>query len=528
MALALGQAQAQDTPESGEAQPQQAAAEKKKVTFNVWEFRVKGNSLIERTLVERTVYPFLGPDRSIQDVEAARVALETLYKNNGYPTVLVNIPEQDVSDGVVKLEVVQGRVDRMRISGSTYFSLGKIRKAVPALAEGEVPNLPQVQKQLQALNQQSADRRITPIFRPGRTPGTVEVELRVKDELPLHGSVELNGRNSANTSRTRLTGNLRYDNLWQKMHSLSLQYQVSPQNLNEVAVLAATYVLPVGDSRDRLALYAIDSESESQVASTGALSVIGNGTILGARWVKPLGSTGGYSHTLTLGTDYKDFDEAIELVGADSLKTPINYTRFSTEYRGNWYKDRSVTSFSVGANFALRGMGNTEGEFENKRFQAQPNFVYLTGELSREMELENDMRFRGALQAQLAGQPLISNEQFSAGGAQSVRGYYESEELGDDGISGSVELYTPSFADKLHEDVDNLRLLVFADAAHLVIHQALPGSPDRYELYGAGAGLRLSAFNHLDVNFDMAWPLVKTSDVDKGDARAHFSLNYGF
>ena len=91
--------------------------------------------------------------------------------------------------------------------------------------------MPAVQEQVAKLSQQSADRSLTPIFRAGSTPGQMEVEIRVKDELPLHGgSLELNGRNTENTTRSRLIASLRYDNLWQAFHSASLQYQVSPEN----------------------------------------------------------------------------------------------------------------------------------------------------------------------------------------------------------------------------------------------------------------------------------------------------------
>ncbi|WP_255416796.1 BamA/TamA family outer membrane protein [Thiohalobacter thiocyanaticus] len=135
---------------------------------------------------------------------------------------------------------------------------------------------------------------------------------------------------------------------------------------------------------------------------------------------------------------------------------------------------------------------------------------------------------RGLLEGQLAGQPLISNEQFAAGGAESVRGYYESQQLGDDGVSATLELYTPSLAGHLHERIDNLRLLAFADAAYLRNHDTLPGSPTSFELYGAGVGLRLSAFRSLSLNLDLAWPLTDSDEIERGDSRTHFSLNYGF
>ena len=101
-------------------------------------------------------------------------------------------------------------------------------------ADDELPNIRgealQARKSDRLLAQETSDRTVTPVFRAGSTPGAMEVELKVKDELPVHGSVEANGRNTEGTTRLRLVNSIRYDNLWQKFHSASLQYQVSPQD----------------------------------------------------------------------------------------------------------------------------------------------------------------------------------------------------------------------------------------------------------------------------------------------------------
>jgi len=153
--------------------------------------------------------------------------------------------------------------------GCPLFSLGKIKAGVPELAEGNVPNFPKMQKQLAELSGQSADRKIQPVLRAGETPGTLEVDLKVKDELPLHGRVELNGRNTSSTTRLRLVSSLHYDNLWQAMHSASLMYQVSPENSKEVDVWAGTYALPLFNTDARLAFYGVSSQSSAQIASAG-------------------------------------------------------------------------------------------------------------------------------------------------------------------------------------------------------------------------------------------------------------------
>ena len=88
------------------ATSQQEAAQPR---FAVWEFRVKGNTLLQQTAIELTLTPFLGPDQSFDTVQDAASKLERSYRDAGYPTVLVNIPEQDVVGGVVTLEVVEGK-----------------------------------------------------------------------------------------------------------------------------------------------------------------------------------------------------------------------------------------------------------------------------------------------------------------------------------------------------------------------------------------------------------------------------------
>ena len=78
--------------------------------FNIFEFRVLGNSTLPAPIVEAAVYPFLGEQRTFSSVEQARDALVAAYRAAGLGTVLVDIPEQTVDDGVVRLQVTEGRI----------------------------------------------------------------------------------------------------------------------------------------------------------------------------------------------------------------------------------------------------------------------------------------------------------------------------------------------------------------------------------------------------------------------------------
>jgi hemolysin activation/secretion protein len=487
------------------------------------EYRVEGNSVLPAAQIEETVYPYLGERMTYQDVEKARAALEKAYRDAGYLTVFVDIPEQDVGNGIVRLTATEGKVGRLRVNGSRYYSLGRIRQGAPSLVEGAVPHFPTVQKEMADLNR-SPDRRIAPVLKAGKTPGTVDVELKVDDTLPLHASLELNDRYSADTTHLRLAGMVRYDNLWQREHSVSFQFQTSPENTDEVKVLSANYLFRPGDSDNMIALYGV--YSHSNVATIGGIGVLGNGHIYGARLILPLPSLDQYSHSLTLGADYKRFDQTV-LFGSDTSTTPISYTPFSVLYNATLQAPESLTELSVGVNFSLRGLGNKQQEFEDKRSGARADYLYLKADIQHTHNLPAGLSLFAHMDGQLSGQPLISNEQFSAGGVESVRGYLESEVMGDSGLHATLELRSPQLL-KRFPMVKDFHALAFIDGAHLYVNQALPGEQASYELASAGFGMQLRTMRNINANIDVAWPQMDAGHTLKGDVRAHARVWYEF
>ena len=499
----LGLAQTTDVAATNAATPQPVnkvdkPAEKR---FPILEYQVEGNTLLPVIEIEDAVTPFLGPDRGIKDVEAARRELEKHYHDRGYQTVLVNIPPQQVSDGVVRLAVVEASVDRFEIKGSHYHSLDAIRETVPDLQPGVTPDFKQVQKELAAVNH-SEDMRVTPVLRASTTPGHVDVDLNVQDSLPLHATVELNNRYSANTSHLRAAAELSYDNLFQRGQSASLQYQTAPQHPEDAKIWSLSYVIPVGNG-PVLAMYAV--RSDSNIAAVGALSVVGKGDIYGLRLIEPLRSSRPqFFHSFTFGADYKDFKQNVLLQGADAVATPVRYLPLSTAYSASWYAPartdtqhraaaiaggRSSTTLDLGATFMIRALGGVDArQFAVKRAGADPSFIVLHTGLRRQQQLRGNWSLVGRFDGQLASGPLISSEEYGAGGEDSVRGYVESERLGDDGVRGSFELRTPDLFGNGKSPTDQSYFYLFADASRLRVVEPLPGQQALFHLESIGFG----------------------------------------
>jgi hemolysin activation/secretion protein len=507
------------------APPRSDAPAAPEQTFPITEFRVLGNHVLDQMKVESAVYPFLGNDRTIKTVEQARDALVAAYREAGYGTVLVDIPEQTVDEGIVRLKVTEGTIEKVRIAGARYYSDRRILAALPAITPGTVPKLPELQTELAQLANEARDRQITPILKAGSAPGTVAVDLRVKDSLPLHGSIGVDDRYTADTTHTRLTASLSYDNLFQRGESVSLQYQMSPSAPSEVKLWVLTYQGHTLSPQWTWSAYGI--RSQSNVAAIGTLSVIGNGKIFGARLVDTFGGDASSVNSLTFGVDYKNFGQNVVLPSDVSAPTPIHYVLWSAQLAATRLHEHYDFLNSIALNFGLRGLAGNDAEFEFKRFGATASYAYLRGSSNVTWRTWRGFALTGRLAFQYSGQPLVNNEQFSLGGEDSVRGYLEAEELVDAGIAATVELHFPRLVLGRAETVGYF----FYDRGIGMNQQPLPGEiasgTVRTDLASFGVGFH-AAFYGANATLELAEPRLTGSRTRRDDGRIHFSVLYGF
>jgi hemolysin activation/secretion protein len=281
--------------------------------------------------------------------------------------------------------------------------------------------------------------------------------------------------------------------------------------------------MPLFNSDAKLALYAVNSSSNAQIANVGNSSILGTGSIYGARLVKPLTEMDNYFHSLTIGVDYKHFKENL-LLGSDTTITPITYLPFSLQYSGSLRDKESLLSFNAGVNFSIRGLGNSQHEFENKRFNAQSNYAYFTAGINFTHNLPWGLEFASRFSGQLANSPLISNEQFSLGGMQSVRGYFETQALADDGFIGSIELRSPRLVPTSLDYINKLQAVVFFDGGRGWIQQAAAGTSKGAELASIGFGTRFQLWKYLVGTLDLGFPLLDLNPVKQGDPKLHFNI----
>jgi hemolysin activation/secretion protein len=508
--------------------------------FYIAAFDVTGVKILDQRAIEDAVYPFSGPDKTTADVEAARKALQDAYAKRGYESVQVDVlpqPEEQFAQGIIGISVSEAPVGQVAVVGAKHHSLELVRKQIPSLAAGQPLNVKQLQTELAAANR-FPDRSITPSFKPGATPGSIDVDLNVEDSLPVHGSVEINNDHSPSTRPLRANATLSYSNLWGLGHTISGSYIAAPQDRKQSEVFSGSYTLPFLGSPWTLVLYGY--KSNSNVAAQGGVSVLGNGYQIGTRAIYRLpGDT--LIQSLTLGFDYKHFNQNTSVAGKLAATTPIEYLPLYAAYGLSLGNDKQTLDLSLSATAGFRvfkrigcfDVGGTTtclptDQFKNKDFDSNENFVHANLELDYKRTLPMDFLLGAKFNGQIADSHLVTNEQFAIGGLNSVRGYYSAENVGDIGYALSLELSSPSLAPHLPKFVDELRLFGFVENGQIRLINPDVGVTRHDALLSVGGGARLRLFGHISGELAVGLPIWNGATARKNDIRTTFSAKGEF
>lgn len=215
-------------------------------TFEVKGYRISGN-----TVLPPDKFAFLssytGPAVDLQTIREGLGRLQLLYRNLGYASVSVTLPQQRLTDGYIQVRVVEGRLSRITVTGNHYFSSNNVLSALPSLTTNEIINTRWFQRELDRANA-NRDRQIYPVISPGVQPGDTELNLVVVDRLPLHGHIELNNKGTPDTPPLRVDALLQYNNLWQLEHQVGVQYNFSPQQMKPEDTMPHFLEQPMVDS----------------------------------------------------------------------------------------------------------------------------------------------------------------------------------------------------------------------------------------------------------------------------------------
>lgn len=558
------------------------------VRFDIVRFQVEGNTLLPKAEVEKAVLPFVGKRRNYGDIQKALEALENGYRKLGYGTVQVYTPEQELTNGIVRLVVSEAVIGKLNIVGNKHFDEKNIRASLPDLKEGKAPNMRRISENIQLANENPA-KQVEVTLAVSDEEGKVDAKIEVTEDKPKRVYVTLDNTGTQATGKHRIGTSYQQSNLFNRDHVMTLSYMTAldpPGGMRilgervfpwrkgaevKVDIFSASYRLPLygwGDSIDIIYGNSSTNTPSTSPSVNGGLSIVGKGDVFGLRYNHIRPRDGEYTSRVVLGYDYKYINSRCSTngdptaFGTTASCTPYTLQPVSATYSGQWARPGNLIDFNVGGMYHFRPVGSEwdytfgDGTTGRDRYsflasrKTSEHFGALRYGASWTKVLPKEWMVRMALSGQWARQGLVSAEQFGLAGSNAVRGFNERAVATDAGYLVNVELTTPD----LMPGMGSLKVpgmfkaAVFYDLArgfnYLNVGNvtASSGPWHKVGIASTGIGLRYNLNKDISAKADLAWVtdagpanMVPTPTVTnpantegKGDWRLHFNFAYGF
>ena len=447
------------------------------------------------------------------------------YRQQGMILATAFVPAQDVVDGKVTIEVLEGKLGEVISEGNALYSDGLIRRPFKGLL-GKPVVKNDIEMGLLYLTDYPG-LSVNGIFRPGKKQGETDLLVKVIDERRIKGGVSVDNNGSKLTGEYRSRLDLRVNNLTGNADQLNLSVlqSFSPTNGTfgnisyMVPVLRSDWLIGAGLAHNQ---FEVDDEKLG-VTVTGD-STIGNG------FIKKIfhRSRGLNSYALA---DLSRKQSKSDLTDAevnedeyDAGRIEIGFDAIDTRFGGI---NVAIVQFHQGLGTRLGANGFYDTTLKGGFQKANFNF-------SRLQTLKRNFSLLITTQVQYTEDRLNSLDQFPLGGADSVRAYPISEYLRDVGYFGSLEfiLNAPGFADKPafagRRWGEIFSFSVFYDVGAGWLRHSTDENREVH-LEGAGAGVKLNLPGKFNVRFQVAKRTGGEQPVDDDSSyRTHFDLTYYF
>ena len=482
----------------------------------VKDIRLVGNTAFTSGQLSEVTSSYTNRELSAEDLEGLRLALTHYYINHGYLTSGAVIPEQDVADGVLTMQVIEGKLTEVNIEDNKWFRSSYFQSRIN-MAAGPPLHVGQLQERLQLLQANPRIERINAELLPGATIGENTLNVKVKEANPLKAWLEFNNYQSPAVGAEQGFITLAHRNLLGFGDTLSLQYGRSA-GVNPM--LNFRYEIPVSPRDTTVSFQYRRFDFAVKEAPFDTLDIKNKAQIFGISARHPVYRTADQELALSLTGEHERNESLLggnpfELVtGSPNGRFRVTALRFGQEYsRRSSEQVLSVLSrLSVGVG-AMGATANGDPNLPDARF-----FSWL-GEAQwiRQLPLwRTQLVSRGVVQ--LSNDHLFPLEQIAVGGRYSVRGYREFTLIRDNAAMGSIEARVPVYTTKA--GVDSVFIAPFFDFGHGWQTTAqTPGTPPKtLASVGVGAIWNFWRGSHFEIYYGKQ---LKRYDTDRDNLQDH-------
>jgi hemolysin activation/secretion protein len=490
-------------------------------TIAVDKFEVVGSTAFTQVELDQILLPFTKRPITFSELLKARSLITDLYVSRGYITSGAFIPTQDLQNGVVKIQVIEGGLEEIKIAGVERLSPDYVRSRMN-IATGAPLNRDRLIQALQVLQINPLIASVSAELSAGTRAGQNILEVRVSEAKSLHAQLSLDNNRAPSVGSLRRKVQVSEANLTGLGDTLNVGYS----NTDGSNSYDLSYTLPINPYNGTIAFAFNNGNSNVLEKPFNILDIYANSTSYDFTFRQPIEQTPSQELALGFTASYRESLTSLLKIpfplsaGADDNGvTKIAVLRAFQEFTQRF----SQSVLSLRSQFSI-GLGGVFGSNVNAS-SPDSRFVSWRGQSQYVNLLAPDtfLLLRGDLQ--FGDRALLPSEQIGFGGQDTLRGYRQDVLLGDNGLNLSAELRVPIL--RIPEWEGLLQIVPFIDAAAVWTSSGEANSSSN-TLLGTGLGLRWRVGNTLDLRLDYGIPLISVpnSRNTAQENGLYFNLNF--
>ncbi|MEG4999137.1 ShlB/FhaC/HecB family hemolysin secretion/activation protein [Microcoleus sp. B4-D4] len=479
--------------------------------IQVQKIEVIDSTILSEDEINALIKPFEGRSATLEQIQQIADKITEIYLSRGYITSRAVLPAQTITAGVVKIQVIEGKLARIEVEGNKRVHKSYIRSRI-RLGAGIPLSTSSLENQLRLLRVDPLFDNVEASLRAGDNAAESILIVRVTEANPFQSSFSFDNYSPPSVGSERLGVSVRHRNITGNGDELAAAYY---RSLGDSDLFDFSYRIPLNAMNGTLQLRAAPNRNSIVQAPFDAFDISGKSHLFELSYRQPLLRTPIEEFALSAGVTYQTSRTFLAGepfpfgIGPDSkgvstttaIKLGQDYIR--RDAQGAW---ALRSQFTIGT--SLFDATQNEGSVPDGQF------LSWLGQVQRVQRLNDKHLLILQSDLQLSANSLLPSQQFVIGGGQSLRGYRQNARSGDNGFRVSVE-------DRIALQRDasgnpKLQLAPFLDAGTVWNN---PNNPNKLTnqrfLGGVGLGVIWQPIPQVNLRVDYAFPLVRISD--KGD-----------
>ncbi len=488
-----------------------------------------GNTVFSDAELLELVKDRIGKKVSIEELEGVRKTISKHYFDQRYVNSGAVIDEQDLAAGVLKIRIVEGRLNDVNVMNKggwlrTDYLDKRIHREV-----GKPLNLDDLKLALELIRRDDKIRKINTALVPTDQLGESNLDMIVTENKVFDAGVGVSNRRPPSVGAEEAEVFLGTKNLTSLGDALRANYTFTQEGMEEVDFgdagnYSVFYSLPLTRWDTTLELGLTQSDYAILEEPFDALDIESDTRMYAVALRQPIYRDFQHEFSVTLKGEHRRSEVLVSgerfsiSPGSVDGQTRITALRISPEYV--YRSQERVIAARTTLSFGLDELDPIMTSDYDRKY-----LTWLTQASWVESVSSNDMLFIVKLFHQYTDQSVVSMEQFSLGGMNTIRGYRENQLIRDNAVVISPELRIPVYKDRYGKAL--VYLIPFFDYG---VGWNTDGPRGRETIYSAGLGVTYNPTDY--VNMAVYWghafeDFDIPNDDDLQDYGIHFQLRIG-